>query len=508
MEFSPEQKLAFQKYLDKENIFITGPGGTGKSALIKQIQKDANRKCYYIQVCALTGCAAVLLECKAKTVHSWAGIGLGNGTNEQMIKKIIKNKTARENWRSVDILVIDEVSMMSQKLFEMLDAIGKALRRNTKPFGGIQLIFSGDFYQLPPVGSKEEPETMNFCFESPLWYNTFPKENHIQLIKIFRQTDEVYQRILNQLREGKLKKSSNEILLQNVGKELSKDSPILPTKLFPTKNKVLNINTSEMTNLHGEEHTFKMKALTSLEMTPTERLIRANFTKEQIQTELLYMQNNLPCEEVLTIKVGAQVMCIVNILLSNEETLCNGARGIVTGISPDGYPVVRYNNGYQMTMTPHTWVSENIPGVGVSQIPLILAWALTIHKAQGATLDVAEVDAGAGIFECGQTYVALSRVKSLEGLYLSSFDFRKVMINKKVQEFYSSTFEKVEPNPPLGKVEPNHPPLEKVEPNPPLRNVEPKLDVVHELTTGIKKITLKSDFSDYAFTEIHVKKNG
>jgi hypothetical protein len=129
-------------------------------------------------------------------------------------------------------------------------------------------------------------------------------------------------------------------------------------------------------------------------------------------------------------------MCIVNIQLDNGDILCNGAQGIVTDVSPQGFPVVKYNNGYQMTMAPHIWPSELIPGIGVSQVPLILAWALTIHKAQGSTLDVAEVDAGSGIFECGQTYVALSRVKSLEGLYLSSFDAKRVRINRKVQEFY------------------------------------------------------------------------
>ena len=116
--------------------------------------------------------------------------------------------------------------------------------------------------------------------------------------------------------------------------------------------------------------------------------------------------------------------------------ICNGAQGIVKDISPQGFPIVLYKNGYQMIMYPHTWLSELIPGIGVSQVPLILAWALTIHKAQGSTLDIAEVDAGSGIFECGQTYVALSRVKSLEGLYLSSFDAKRVRINKKVQDFY------------------------------------------------------------------------
>jgi ATP-dependent DNA helicase PIF1 len=196
------------------------------------------------------------------------------------------------------------------------------------------------------------------------------------------------------------------------------------------------INNSEMNTLTGPEYEFKVKYHVDLEMTEKDRIIRIGYTKEQIQTELMYLQSNLRCDEVVKIKIGCQVMCIVNIELSNGDILCNGAQGIVTGLSPDGNPIVKYKNGYQMTMAYHVWSSENIPGLGVSQIPLILAWALTIHKAQGSTLEIAEVDAGASIFECGQTYVALSRVKNLEGLYLSSFDARRIRINRKVQEFY------------------------------------------------------------------------
>jgi len=439
MELSKEQQLAFDKYIKGENIFITGPGGSGKSALIKKIYYNAYSSGKEIQVCALTGCAAVLLNCKAKTLHSWAGIGLGNGTIEEMIRKIKANKFAKESWRETDVLVVDEISMMSLKLFDTLNMIGKLIRGNKKPFGGIQLIFSGDFYQLPPVGNRDEIDTTRFCFESDDWNSIFHRDCQIQLKKIFRQTDEIYATILNQIREGKIKRKSNDLLLQYVGRKIDTGLVAEPTKLFPTKNKVENINNSKMAQLQSEEKEYVMKRVTDLEMSKADKIARVSYNEKDIQMELDYLAGNLICDKNLKLKIGSQVMSVINIQSEAGTGLevCNGSQGIIEGFCEvTKCPIVKFNNGFKLVMTRHTWASEKIPGVGISQVPLILAWALTIHKSQGATLDAAEIDVGSGIFECGQTYVALSRVKSLDGLYLTSFDATRIRINKKVQAFY------------------------------------------------------------------------
>jgi len=438
MELSREQQIAFDKYVQGHNIFITGPGGSGKSALIRKIYAHAISQFKDIHVTALTGCASVLLNCKAKTLHSWAHIGLGNGTIEQLVTKIKKNQFSKKIWKETDILVVDEISMLSLKLFTILNAIGKAVRNNSKPFGGIQLVFSGDFYQLPPVGDYLDPDTQRFCFESDDWNSVFHRDCQIQLVKIFRQTDEIYSSILNQIREGKIKRKSNDLLLQYVGRKYAENLVAEPTKLFPTRNKVEQINNNKMSALQTEEKEYAIKYLKDLEITKSERAIRNQFTEKEMQTELDFLAGNLLCDKLIKAKVGAQVMCVVNIKSSEGDTLiCNGSQGIIVAYCDiTGCPRVKYNNGVEMVMNRNVWASDKIPGIGVSQVPLILAWALTIHKSQGATLDAAEIDVGSGIFECGQTYVALSRVKSLDGLYLTSFDATRIRINKKVKVYY------------------------------------------------------------------------
>ena len=328
--------------------------------------------------------------------------------------------------------------MLSMKLFNLLYHLTKEVRKgkSSQVFGGIQVIMGGDFFQLPPVGRDDDPDTKCFCFESPFWDEVFPAQNQIQLKKIFRQKDNEYASILNQIRVGAIERKSVDVLSSLVGKDMS-HLEFIPTKLFPTRKLVDTFNNDKLSFIEDEAVEFVTKNLTNIEIKSVEdKRKRRLFTEEDINIELLYMRTNILCDEKLTLKVGSQVMCVVNLDLENG--ICNGSQGIVKEIDQEiGTVKVKFNNGIIMNLGRHVWESEKIPGVGVSQIPLILAWAISIHKSQGSTLDMAEIDIGSQIFECGQSYVALSRVKTLEGLFLSSFDVGKIRVNSKVKRYYS-----------------------------------------------------------------------
>jgi len=436
IELSSEQKFLLHKYNQGKNLFMTGAGGTGKSYLIRHMIRDGIRNEKKVDVCALTGCAAVLLNCGAKTIHSWGGIGLAKEDNAKIATHISLNSRKKKNWRKVDILIVDEVSMMSQKIIELLDMIAKKVRNNPLPFGGIQVVFSGDFFQLPPVRSRDESNT--FCFESPIWNETFEPECQIELTKIFRQKDARYAKILNQIRKGNISRNSCSALEERVNISRDETSEIIPTILLPVKRMVEKINTNSLDSIPEEcnEYDLEKCSDTDFTLSTQERERYIQTPKSILEGEMKLMMDNASCDKKLYLKRGAQVMCTVNIDMQGQTPICNGSLGIVKEFDSMRNPVVKFNNGCIRTIEKHIWKSEMIPGIGIKQIPLTLAWAITIHKSQGATLELAEIDVGANIFEAGQTYVALSRVKELKGLYLKSFDPMKIKVNKKVKQFY------------------------------------------------------------------------
>lgn len=456
-DLNKEQTILFTHYLNGDNVFMTGAGGCGKTYLIRRMYQHGSQTGRHIQVCATTGCAAILLECHAKTIHSWAGIGLGNGDPDNYVSSIKTNRNKLRAWVSVQTLIIDELSMMSKKLFELLDYIGRKVRQRNVPFGGIQVIASGDFYQLPPVSRVKDTDESAFAFESNHWSDIFPIE--LELTNNHRQKDKAFLKALNEVRVGKITRSSYTLLQSYVGRTC--DQPdIEPARLLPTRYKVNSINQAKLACLDEPTYTFEAEAKTNPfpYTDDTHKSKKKPPAPSTIKQEVDFMIKNGTFVQSLDLKQYAQVMCIIN--YDMDKGIVNGSIGKVLDIlttkdytkkyHPEEeecetldtreYPVVRFANGELVHMKPHTWLSERFGdfGIGVRQLPLILAWAVSIHKSQGMTVDMAEIDIGRSIFECGQSYVALSRVRSLEGLYLTAFEPSKIKVHRKVKTFYQS----------------------------------------------------------------------
>jgi ATP-dependent DNA helicase PIF1 len=401
---SPSQQEAYELFTQGKNIFISGQAGTGKSFIIDMMYIHAQKQNKRINVTALTGCAALLLNMKATTIHSWGGIGIG-GDPIKIISNIRKYKKI-DNWLT-DILIVDEVSMMSKSLFELLDTIGKKLRKNQKPFGGIQLVFCGDFYQLPPIDDS-------FCIESELWNQTFDKT--IIFTKNYRQQDDGFQKVLNEVREGNISPEGCKLLIECTTKKVG--DGIKPTIIYPTKKLADQVNQFENLTIESESNTYKSH--------------KSN-TIGHISSELDKQITQKGIDDTITLKIGSQVMCIVN--LDQDIGVVNGSQGLVVGFNE--FPIVQFKT-CKMIIKPHLWKNDKYENEGIYQIPLILSWAITIHKAQGISLDEAMINIGSSVFEYGQTYVALSRVRTEEGLYIKSLDISRIKANPKVIEFYKS----------------------------------------------------------------------
>jgi len=434
-----EQRGVLDFLLRGENVFLTGGGGVGKSYLLSFIDSEfpgmmqrlqerqgvKHPRLPRVQMCALTGCAALLLGHKAKTLHSWAGIGLGKGTVQELALKIRRNRKVMKHWLLTDLLVIDEVSMLTAELLDKLNELAKKLRGNRAPFGGLQLLLVGDFFQLPPVHRGDD--AAGFAFESEAWREGI--RACIELTQIQRQKDEGFQKILKEARCGALSKESCEILRGLEGREWRRNK-IKPTLLFPRRAEVELVNETNLRALTGRRETYKARLAYDGKM--PRGFVESD---EGFQQALTRMDTEAAYSKELILMQDSQVMLIANV--DPAAGLVNGSRGVVVGFcAATGLPMVEFLNGVRRPMGTHAWPIEEYPFAARTQIPLRLAWAVTIHKSQGSTLDSALVDIGAGNFEYGQAYVALSRARSLEALYVHDFDPMAFRAHPKVKAFY------------------------------------------------------------------------
>ena len=421
-----EQRAVFDALMEGKSMALLGPAGVGKSYLLSVIYTElAQMRLCTVQLCAMTGCAALLIGNKAKTLHSWAGIGLGKENVDTLYTKITRNGRAKKNWKTTDLLVIDEISMATPDLLDKLNELGKRIRRCSKPFGGIQILFVGDFYQLPPVSKGEAA----FAFESQAWAETI--QCIMQLTIIQRQKDPVFQQILMEARIGKFTKESCRIL--DACKRPWQENKIRPTLIFPRRAEVDKINEANLNALTSEVNTYKARITLNKEKTPMDFKEKS----EAFQMAVSILDGDAAYLVELELRVGAQVMLITN--LDPELGLVNGSRGVITDIcGVTKLPVVEFINGVKKTIGWHEWAIDGFPFASRSQIPLRLSYAITIHKSQGSTLDCALIDVGLGTFEYGQAYVALSRVTSLEALYVYEFHPMAFRAHPKVEAFYKS----------------------------------------------------------------------
>lgn len=386
-----------------KNVIMQGPGGTGKSYTINLLSNYFYNRGRNVFVTALTGVAA--LNISGKTLHSWASHGLLDKPLEHYTTNV-SWKRAAKNIIMTDILIIDEVSMLDSKLFEMLDQICRHHRKTTDFFGGIKLVLCGDIMQLPPVKGHNflKAEYMDLsAFDIHSFYE--PR----------RYPDLSFFDMLMDIRKGILSEKTKTIFIKKVqeyNKEELEKRDVIPTVLYATKANVDAENASKLQSLQTKPFVYK-----------AEDKIAIGHEKES--ENILKTLSN----QVITLKVGAQVMHTVN---NTTLGLVNGSRGVVTDLTAD-LVTVKYFDDRVIIHSRHSFIFTINRQVNIvrRQFPFILAWATTIHKSQGSTLDCVICDLGSSIFCDGQAYVALSRVKTLNGLYLSAFDPKSIRASEK-----------------------------------------------------------------------------
>ncbi len=382
------------------NVFLTGQAGSGKTHLLNQYIEYLKKNNIGVAITASTGIAATHMN--GMTIHSWSGIGIKDSMTGKELQAILKNSRIREHFRRAKVLIIDEISMLHSYRLSLVEKVAGMMKGNFESFGGMQVILSGDFFQLPPVTRGMDP-ALYFAFKSAAWKTMNLKICYLETQ--YRQSDKAYSSVLNAIRTNTVDQEILEVLRARYraavpGREI--------TRLYTHNADVDAINNIELGKLSNEPKRYFMRS-------------------RGVDKLVADLKRNCLAPEDLVLKIGAVVMFVKN---NFEKEYVNGTLGTVINFDEFGNPVVRTKNGKTITALPENWRLEEGDEVlaEISQIPLRLAWAITVHKSQGMSLDAAEVDL-AKSFEPGMGYVALSRIRSLEGLRLMGWNEKALMVH-------------------------------------------------------------------------------
>jgi hypothetical protein len=380
------------------NVFLTGEPGAGKTYVINRYVEWLRERGIEPAITASTGIAATHVG--GMTIHAWSGVGIKKSLSDWELEAMHEREPLLKRVRAAHVLIIDEVSMLDATLLTLVDRALASLRGNDKPFGGLQVVFVGDFFQLPPVSKEGQAQ---FAFASPAWEAANPLVCYLS--EQHRQDDELFLGLLAAMRRGELEDEHRELLR---GRYEDAQAPEGATRLYPHNEDVDRINADALSRIDAPGRVYHMRSLGNA--TLVEALKRGCLSPE-----------------TLALKEGARVMFTRN---NFEHGYVNGTLGTVVGYSDAGWPKVATRSGRVIEAEPEEWRIEDGRRVlaQIAQVPLRLAWAITVHKSQGMSLDAAVMDLR-GAFEYGQGYVALSRVRTLGGLFLLGFNERALAVH-------------------------------------------------------------------------------
>jgi ATP-dependent DNA helicase PIF1 len=415
-----ETTAVYQALIDGRNVLLHGYGGSGKSYALKEVGKRLMEEGIAVACTASTGCAAVGYSdagLLGSTIHHWSGIGLGREPVDVLMKHMQRNFNAVSRMKSARVLLVDEISMISAELWDKLDTLLRLVRKcHQKPFGGLVIAVSGDFMQLSPIDGT-------WIFGGKAWKacDFFPVEfstphRHMR--------DPHYLALLSRARFGRISVGDETFLASRIRSGEKETSKVKPTTLFPRRKEADGLNKYEMEKLPGEETVFDAK---------DSYVSRKNRGTASDIPESYVRMLDAAIPKTLRLKIGSQVMLKKNINV--EAGLVNGTRGVVCEFTKTGVNITTVS-GTVVELGQCEWdVGTNYEKATRSQIPLILAWGLTIHASQGATLDTVECDLGPNVFANGQAYVALSRVRTGSGLRLLRFSPSSVKSDPEATRF-------------------------------------------------------------------------